>query len=203
MNDKANMVTRREMYKNVDNMTQKKILRKVFSECVFQVTSFTKTNNEHIFDIRDGNNVFTTVKLNTHFRFLSCECADLTISEKRNTVCEHICFLVLIAGGVYSLNFIKNKILNLGEMIVMLTNIEVVWKKSYLSILSDRKETLFMKNKGCSICYDTFVIRDDHKIRDLFSITSCNKCQNLVHVSCMNKWLTTSNKCIFCRIEWD
>jgi len=198
----SSKIEMKNIYKTIENSTQKLILRNILSEHKFQVTSFIKTTNEYIFDIRDKNNTFTTVKVNSHYRFFSCECGDLTDSEKRNIVCQHICFIVFVAGGIYPKKFIKVKIIDSEDLFLMIKNIEAVWKRSFLSIIKDCDERLELKNPGCAICYEDFHIREEHKIRDIFNITTCKNCKNLLHVDCMNKWLSTNDKCIFCRIKW-
>jgi len=206
---------------NLDNEYQNEIINKIYyAEKNHKIYlfdhSFYEEDGCDILEIKvigslnkkKGNNYREQhiVKLNTIVedvfctgsRF-TCSCKDfLYRSEQYDIVCKHIVFILCKIGGIYDKEYFKTKILTAHqtEYIFNLMKNERLWRNINVSIkyLNDDFKNMreLEQDETCTICFD------DLKNRDTIS---CPECFNIVHETCMKKWLDINKSCVHCRSD--
>ncbi len=184
-------------------MRYKKTVKDLLVKEMLSIVGFSETSREYIIDLKDRFDEFFTVTINKLYRYICCECEVCSNTWIKIKVCSHSSSIVFLFGDIFPEKFFKNKIISQKQL-------ETVVKR--IITLYDEKEVLrnFKKNyiekdltdKSCFICFSDFTIRPEHKIRDMSNIVQCFYCKNLLHTSCLVKWLDIDDSCIFCRYTW-
>lgn len=127
------------------------------------------------FNIKDG---FITYIITLSDSGINCQCGKY--------MCNHILYLLHIHFyldyfSIYYLTFIRYQKLLAPKMI-----------KGYGFI--EKEINKMITETECGICYNNLTLKD---------LYICNSCCNMVHESCMNKWIIAqkNNKsCIYCNL---
>lgn len=136
-----------------------------------------------------------------------CSCPDHKFnSNKKQTVCKHICFLVCQIAKIMTKEFFNTKQLTqkqIDDLVLKVSKNSNIWKDknvcrkvSVLSLVSfqERKKEID-DGDVCPICYDEFGDK---------SLLTCPTCTNYVHDECMAVWMEKQKRCVYCTSQvWE
>ena len=163
-------------------------------------------------------NVYET-KIYLKSKMIYCNCPDSkSWARKYGVVCKHCCFVLfkVLRLKIDKMDYFKklyfeekvlNEIKENYEKLNLLNYEQDFLNKDisnkFNSIkhnTSDSKDEIVLKEEDdhdnfCAICYEDF--EDIKNIKENFQ---CNICSKILHLKCINKWITMGNKsCPYCR----
>ena len=150
-------------------------------------------------------------KLYHNSKKVYCNCPD---SKKwckhHNVVCKHICFLLIKVFKLTDLDYFYNNLILSDDNIIDLlkeydnicfTNNKYIndsYLEKYKLLKKKNLNTIIIKenqNEDCCICFEKIIEKNNIKLN-----LQCKICLNIIHKSCINKWLSIGNNtCPYCR----
>lgn len=141
-----------------------------------------------------------------------CSCPEHKFhSNKRGTVCKHICFLMCRVGRMFDPVFYETKQLSDTAFAAFIDKVENnpnlmkdinICRVSSNDNGEDAIKTAFRtctkaitEEDMCAICFDNM------NENPLLDILSCPDCKNNIHKECMEVWLERSKTCAYCRSD--
>lgn len=198
-----------QLYHLTTNIHQKNIFHRIMNESDYAKIYFAGYNsidNEELFGIVDILGTFNykknkreNYKIKIHKNnHLTCSCPDFIFnSNKKNTLCKHICFLICKILKHYDIEFFNTKVLStpiIEKLINKISNNNIFNDLNYTR-KTDKITLDFYKHftkdidDCCPICFD------DMDKKEL----ACPCCHNMFHQECMEIWLEAQLVCSMCR----
>lgn len=188
---------------------------RVFYEPLY-LLNVEKSESKHVFKISGSTANVYNISFYPFSGKIFCNCPDAkSHAKKHHCLCKHICFVLfkVLKESVdkNNTNLFQTHYLNSEEKekaINKINNLNIYdndfvnkkYLEKYEKLKNTDPKTLFSVKKefkqedDCPICYDT--------LEEVKKCVQCPVCNNILHVICMNKWLSSGNQnCPYCRSE--